>query len=212
MAVHLQLEHSLLKEYDFVAGVDEVGRGAFAGPVVIGICVVGRTTKSPPEGLNDSKLLKPSVREALEVPIKNWAIAHAVGESSAEEIDEWGLSRALFMAFSRGLSTIDLPLKAILLDGKHDWITAHSTDLFSPLPTSLDVTTKVKADTTAASVAAASVIAKNYRDRYMLNLESTFPGYGFALNVGYGTAQHREAIKKLGLSSQHRKSWDLSTD
>ncbi|MGA1324539.1 MAG: ribonuclease HII, partial [Candidatus Nanopelagicales bacterium] len=83
MSVHLKIEHEILKTYSFVAGVDEVGRGAFAGPVVVGICVVGRETKKPPRGLNDSKLLKPSVREALQTPIEEWAMGTATGESSA---------------------------------------------------------------------------------------------------------------------------------
>jgi ribonuclease HII len=155
--------------------------------------------------------LKPTVREALQIPIEQWSVANAIGEASAAEIDEWGLSRALFMAFVRGLKKIEVEPTAVLLDGKHDWISAHSKDLFSPLETSLAVTTQIKADTQAASVAAASVVAKNYRDRYMMLLEHELPGYGFAMNVGYGTPQHKRAIDSLGLSYQHRKSWDLST-
>ncbi|MFZ9309225.1 MAG: ribonuclease HII [Candidatus Nanopelagicales bacterium] len=212
MSVHLKIEHEILKTYSFVAGVDEVGRGAFAGPVVVGICVVGRETKKPPRGLNDSKLLKPSVREALQTPIEEWAMGTATGESSAEEIDEWGLSRALFMAYVRGIEKIDIEIEAVILDGKHDWISAFSKDLFSPLSHTPAVTTRVKADTEAASVAAASVIAKNYRDAYMMSIEKEFPGYGFAMNVGYGTPQHKQAIASLGLTSQHRKSWHLSTE
>lgn len=211
MSVHLKIEHEILKNHTYVAGVDEVGRGAFAGPVVVGICVVSKETKLPPDGLNDSKLLKPTVREALQIPIEQWSVANAIGEASAAEIDEWGLSRALFMAFVRGLKKLEIEPTAVLLDGKHDWISAHSKDLFSPLETPLAVTTQIKADTQAASVAAASVVAKNYRDRYMMLLEHELPGYGFAMNVGYGTPQHKKAIESLGLSYQHRKSWDLST-
>lgn len=211
MSVHLNIERELLQNYSYVAGVDEVGRGAFAGPVVVGICVVSSETTKPPTGLNDSKLLKPSVREALQQPIEQWAFRCVVGEASAAEIDEWGLSRALFMSFVRGIEKLDVLPQAVILDGKHDWITAHAKDLFSPLESNFDVTTRIKADTEAASVAAASVIAKNYRDRYMMKLEQELPGYGFAMNVGYGTAQHKKAIQSLGLTYQHRKSWDLST-
>lgn len=212
MAVHLNIEHEILTRYSHVAGVDEVGRGAFAGPVVVGICVVSGETSKPPKGLNDSKLLKPSVREALQRPIEQWAVECVVGESSAAEIDEWGLSRALFMAFVRGVEKLHVQVGAVILDGKHDWISAHAKDLFSPLQTDFDVTTRIKADTEAASVAAASVIAKNYRDKYMMDLERQVPGYGFALNVGYGTPLHKKAIETLGLTKHHRKSWNLSTE
>ena len=212
MAVHLKIERELFKKHTFVAGVDEVGRGAFAGPVVVGVCVVDHETAKPPTGLNDSKALKPHVRESLQIPIQQWAREYSVGEATAAEIDEWGLTRALFMAFTRAISLIEVPVVAVILDGKHDWISAYSRDMFSPVETIFDVTTRIKADTESASVAAASIIAKNHRDAFMMKLEHELPGYGFAMNVGYGTSQHKEAIKKLGLSYHHRKSWDLSTE
>ena len=207
----LQLERELFASgAALVAGMDEVGRGAFGGPVSVGVCLVDATVSAPPAKLRDSKLLSGVAREKLLPEIDAWCVARAVGDASAAEIDELGIVGALRLAGMRALAQLPTVPDLVILDGVHDWLTPPPADLFDTSePVSFKVTTKVKGDLTCASVAAASVCAKVHRDSFMLKLEKAFPGYGWSSHVGYGTAAHREAIAKLGLSEMHRKSWKL---
>ena len=151
----------------FVIGCDEVGRGAIAGPVAVGLCVVDVSVGAMPEGLRDSKLLSEKRREALAPLAASWALFSAVGLATAREVDEVGIIAALGLAGKRALVSLHeagaaLRDSVILLDGSHDWLTP-------ALQSPLRLTTRMKADRDCASVAAASVVAKVHRDRLMID-------------------------------------------
>ncbi|MDO5722239.1 MAG: ribonuclease HII [Actinomycetaceae bacterium] len=199
-----------------VAGMDEVGRGALAGPVAVGACVPGEGEF--PQGLTDSKKLTPRRREDLFTPLANWARALVVGMASAAEVDSLGISGALQLAGWRALgclTTSGAGPQVVILDGKHDWLSVGGA-LFSAPDTNQPVpgvevprvVTAVKADLQCASVAAASVAAKVARDNLLQSLPDR--GYGFAKHKGYGAAAHRQAIATLGASAIHRQSWNLT--
>ncbi|WP_068928190.1 ribonuclease HII [Planobispora rosea] len=175
-----------------VAGIDEVGRGAWAGPVAV--CAVVTDLSEPPAGLTDSKLLTPARREALVPEITAWAAGIGYGEASHEEIDELGMTEALRRAARRALAELPVRPGAVILDGKHDYLGA-------PWP----VRCEIKADQSCVSVAAASVIAKVRRDAYMASLG--FEEYGFASNAGYPSPVHRRALAEHGPTEHHRLSW-----
>lgn len=200
-----------------LAGVDEVGRGALAGPVSVGIAVVDLERQKPLTGVRDSKLLSPAERERLDPLVRRWSVASAVGHASAGEIDSVGIIAALRLAGTRAwnsiLSTGTIP-DAVLLDGSHNWLSpADQLSLFDQpvLETACEapVHTKVKADMQCLSVAAASVIAKVERDRMMRDLHSEFPEYGWDINKGYATAAHRNVLRAAGPTPYHRVSWRL---
>lgn len=210
----LGLERELLANGALtVVGIDEVGRGAFGGPVTVGVCMVTAETGQPPSKLRDSKLISAIAREKLIPEIAVWAKATAIGDATAAEVDELGIVGALRLAGMRALAQLPQQPDAVILDGSHDWLTPPPADLFTEvaeLP--FRVLMKVKADQSCASVAAASVVAKVHRDSFMIKLESEYPGYGWAAHVGYGTPAHREAIAKLGLTPMHRQSWQLTAE
>ncbi len=212
----LTLERELFKNHNLLVGIDEVGRGAYAGPVTVGVCIIDPNCVSIPAGLKDSKLLSLIAREKLIPNIASWALATAIGDAQAFEIDEIGMTAALRLAANRAINSLELKPEVAILDGSHNWLTPPTRDLFSEPPTENEyagkVVMKVKADMTCASVAAASVVAKVHRDALMRQYEGQFPGYGFADNVGYGTSAHRDAISQKGLTSIHRKSWKLITE
>ena len=207
----LKRERELFAQgFQLAAGMDEVGRGAFGGPVSVGVCVVNASTGQMPSGLKDSKLLSAVAREKLSPLVSSWAVATAVGDAAAHEIDELGIVGALRLAGMRALAALEVQPDYILLDGSHDWLSPEADSLFSPPSAfSIPVEMKVKADQTIACVAGASVVAKVHRDTLMRHLEAVYPGYGWAAHVGYGTPTHRQAIAALGLSPAHRKSWKL---
>src|SRR5699024_4146707 len=154
-------ERDLLEAgHDLVAGMDEVGRGALAGPVSVGVVAVDRHCGRIPAGLRDSKLLRPEVREKLCEPIRRWSRASAVGHASPTEIDAWGIVAALRIAGLRALTELAAQgagPSVVILDGRHDWLTPPpGMPLERPVP---QVRTRVKADLTCACVAAASVLA-----------------------------------------------------
>lgn len=186
-----------------VIGMDEVGRGALAGPVVVGVCAI--TSVSPfPQGLRDSKLISAKRRELLEPEVRTWGVC-AVGEASAVEICETSIVQALGQAGHRALTALfeaGVPVAnaTVLLDGSHDWLTPV---LRSPL----DVRTRVKADQDCAVVSAASVVAKVWRDTLMARLALEHPLYGWESNKGYGAATHMEAISMHGPTAWHRITW-----
>ncbi|WP_115788745.1 ribonuclease HII [Arthrobacter silvisoli] len=204
-----------------LAGVDEVGRGAFAGPVSVGIAVVDLQDQGLLDGVRDSKLLKAEDRERLEPLVRGWAVAAAVGHASAAEIDGLGIIAALRLAGNRAWSELlaaGTRPDVVLLDGSHDWLSLPAqVSLFDadtaddPGVTACDVPvhTRVKADISCLSVAAASVLAKVARDRMMLDLHSEYPDFAWNENKGYGTSAHREALRSAGPSSHHRSSWNL---
>ncbi|MEI7655379.1 MAG: ribonuclease HII [Actinomycetes bacterium] len=201
---NIDTESSLVAPGGFIAGVDEVGRGALAGPVVIGVVVIDpRACAQVPTGLTDSKLLSPKRREGFVPVVQEWAHEWGVGEASPEEIDELGIMTAMALAAQRALLTIDTRVDAVLLDGSVNWL-ARSAAFWAP-----KVTTKVKADITCASVSAAGVLAKVHRDALMVAASDEMPEYGWAGNKGYGSADHRSAIAEFGASDFHRLSWRL---
>lgn len=200
----------------YVAGVDEVGRGALAGPVSIGavafdladpeLAVVSRTTGVWPtlDGVRDSKLLTPKARARWAPICRQSAAACTVQHRQPAEIDAMGLGPAMRAAGLAALRELEerlgVALDAVVLDGSHDWLTAGS----SPR-----VRTMVKADVRCLTVASASVIAKVERDTLMGQLAADLPHYGWESNRGYGSATHREAIRLHGPSVHHRRSWNL---
>ena len=201
----------------FLAGMDEVGRGALAGPVSVGIAVVDLERQRSLAGVRDSKLLPPAERERLDPLVRRWSVASAVGHASAREIDDFGIMAALRLAGTRAWNTVlaaGVTPDLVLLDGNHNWLSpAEQPSLFEPV--ALDaacqapVHTKIKADMQCLSVAAASVIAKVERDRAMRELHAEYPDFGWDINKGYATALHRDVLRAAGPSPYHRVSWNL---
>ncbi|MDF1478721.1 ribonuclease HII [Leifsonia sp. H3M29-4] len=202
----MRLERSLHKEgVAWVIGCDEVGRGAIAGPVAVGLSMIDAGVKRHPTGLRDSKMLSEPRREALAPLAREWSVYAAVGLASAEEVDRLGIMACLGLAGTRALEQLydaGAPVAdaVVILDGSHDWLTAHGHGVPR-------VRTQVKADRDCASVAAASVIAKVHRDRIMIDADEEIPGYGWKGNKGYASTEHYAAINQLGPSALHRHSW-----
>jgi ribonuclease HII len=179
-----------------IAGIDEVGRGSWAGPVMVGVAVTRAGFPRPPTGLTDSKLLTARRREEIAARLPGWLAAHATGQASPEEIDELGMTAALRLAATRALDCLPVRPDVVLLDGKHDFIGAPWT-----------VRTAIKADLRSVSVAAASVIAKVTRDRLMAELGTGYPEFAFEDNAGYPAPVHKKALAELGPTPHHRLSW-----
>jgi ribonuclease HII len=179
-----------------VCGIDEVGRGSWAGPVTVAALV------APPEhlpGVRDSKLLTPEEREVCAARIRAWALAIGVGHASHTECDELGMTEALRRAASRALGAIatqGFDPDRIILDGNHDYLRSNGR-----------VRTVVKGDQTVLSVAAASVVAKVTRDALMAEEAEHYPPYGFETNRGYPAPVHKCALAAWGPSAIHRRSW-----
>ena len=178
-----------------ILGIDEVGRGPWAGPLVVGACVLG---DAQIEGLTDSKKLTPKKREAL-APIIQEKAAVGLGWVSAAELDELGMTAALCKACREAVKQIHVPFHEIIIDGTINFLRD------TPLASHVQVLTK--ADLLVPEVSAASVVAKVARDNYMYKLAEKYPGYGFEKHVGYGTAAHRKALEELGVCPEHRKSF-----
>jgi ribonuclease HII len=216
----LRFERSFLAEgHRFLAGCDEVGRGALAGPVTVGLVVVDLAAVKGLRGVRDSKLLSAPEREALVPRIQRWAVAYGVGHASAAEIDAIGLMAAMRTAGNRAWSQLpgEVRPNAVILDGNHNWLApAAQGSLFENAETheiSCDakVHTRIKADLQCLSVAAASVLAKVERDRLMVGFAEDYPGYGWEINKGYATSAHRAAIDGLGPCLEHRRTWRLGS-
>ncbi|HEY8701857.1 MAG TPA: ribonuclease HII [Arthrobacter sp.] len=201
----------------YLAGVDEVGRGALAGPVSVGIAVVDLQTQKPLSGVRDSKLLNPAERERLEPLVRKWSVASAVGHASAAEIDALGIIAALRLAGTRAWSDIlatGIVPDLVLLDGSHNWLSpAGQLSLFDDAAfdpgCDAPVHTRIKADMECLSVAAASVIAKVERDQRMCELHAEYPDFGWNVNKGYATAFHRGVLRAAGPTPYHRVTWNL---
>lgn len=189
---------------ELVIGIDEVGRGAIAGPVAVGVHAVLAGVDGFPPGLRDSKLLSEKRREAIAPLVAEWG-AGAVGFATAAEIDGRGIVAMLGEAARRALlelhaAGVAVDRAVILLDGSHDWL---SPVLRSPLA----VVTRVGADRTCASVSAASVRAKVARDAVMRTAHEAHPHYAWESNKGYGAAVHYAGIAEHGLTALHRRTW-----
>ena len=248
----LELERTLAAgRDDLIVGFDEVGRGALAGPVMVGAVALWARDlpdTTVPDGVADSKLLTARHRERLIEPLEQWSAAYAVGQCTNAEIDAWGISHALGIAALRALHRIEhdlgidaptplngtsmdanrvgaSPVSAMpqldagpaigaILDGPFDYITPASSTFDAPeLAIPAVVTTHVKADQLSATVAAASVIAKVTRDRFMVSLAAGNPRYApydWPHNKGYGSPAHRAAIRRYGITALHRASWHLT--
>ena len=188
-----------------IIGMDEVGRGAVAGPVGVGAMAVDPAAVIVPDGLRDSKLLTERRREALYPVVSTWGTARSVGLATSQEVDELGIVGALGLAGARALvllheAGIGIAASVVLLDGSHDWLTP-------ALRHPPRVRTRTKADRDCASVAGASVLAKVHRDRLMVTSDIEHPGYGWAQNKGYGAPDHLAAVRSAGPSPLHRLSF-----
>ncbi len=179
-----------------ILGIDEVGRGPWAGPLVVGAVVLGDVTI---EGLTDSKKLTKKKREALDGIIRANAIDCSIGWVDANELDAIGLAQALKLATIRAVEQIKVPYHEIIIDGTVNFLNNTSKGAY--------VTTLAKADVLIPAVSAASIIAKVARDRFMSEQATIYKEYGFATHVGYGTAAHRQAIEKRGVTPLHRLSF-----
>ena len=179
--------------HEVVAGVDEVGRGAWAGPLTIGAVVIPRNQRI--YKVRDSKQLTESEREAMFDRITDWADAWSVGHASFRECDELGMSEAQRLATSRALTGLGRPVDHVLVDGNWDFVGNGAT------------TTLIQGDAKSLSIAAASIIAKVTRDRLMRASADTHPWYSFDTNKGYPCPRHKAALAALGPSLIHRRSW-----
>ncbi|HVA70270.1 MAG TPA: ribonuclease HII [Acidimicrobiales bacterium] len=210
----LEFERALLARGEVVVGVDEVGRGALAGPLTVGAVVV-RGDQRPPNGLNDSKLLSSARRASLVEPLHQWAAEWSLGSVSAAEIDDWGLRLALAVAATRALEKLKSAPTHALIDGNFNLLRcphAVSFAVTAPPPLrydSLPVTTLIQGDRRSACIAAAAVLAKVHRDAVMVALHEEFGEYQWAQNKGYGAPEHLEAIRRRGPNIHHRRTWHL---
>lgn len=173
-------------------GIDEVGRGCWAGPVVAGAVILASEIK----GLNDSKLLSKKQRDRLAPIIRANITAIGIGWVEPDVVDEIGINKAVGLAMQRALEMITVEYDEVIIDGNINY--------FSDNPKSRAV---IKADATVPAVSAASIVAKVARDNYMAELSLRYPDYGFDKHVGYGTALHIEKLKIHGVSNQHRRSY-----
>lgn len=181
-----------------IAGVDEVGRGALFGPVVAAAVVLTPEAEATllALGVTDSKRLSARQRELLIAPIKYHARSFAIGMASVHEIDRLNILRASLLAMKRAIKRLSSPPELCLVDGNQ------------PIPNlEIPQQTIVKGDQLHGSIAAASILAKVWRDALIIRLDKRYSGYDLASNKGYGSVRHREAINRLGLSAQHRKSF-----
>ena len=179
--------------HQVVVGMDEVGRGAWAGPLTIGAAVLPRDRRV--NKVRDSKMLTAAEREALFDRIRSWCVAWSVGHASQEECDAVGMSEAQRLAARRALDGLGVEPDQVLLDGKWDFVGGGRTRRI------------VKGDATCLSIAAASILAKVTRDRIMRAEAESYPYWDFELNKGYPCPRHRAALKGIGPSAIHRRAW-----
>jgi ribonuclease HII len=218
-----RFERSLAAEgFEWVGGLDEVGRGAWAGPVSVGVVVLPEG-RSAPRGIRDSKLLTEERREELFPKITQWCAAWAVGHATPVECDRLGMTAALRLAARRALSELAPMPQVVAMDGSFDYVSDPSADTDAtgdetgagtdgsdprlPEVTLPKVHTVVKGDRTCVSIAAASIVAKVTRDRLMRSMSESFPAFDFDRNKGYPSPAHRTALAGFGLTSLHRRSW-----
>ncbi len=194
----LEIENKLWKSgYSYICGIDEVGRGSFAGPVCVGAVIFPKNCELI-EGVADSKLLTPRKREKMDRLIKKLALSWFVSEISVSVINKVGIGKATQMAFRKAVKSLDKKPDFVLIDAFY--IKHFNRKNQKPVK---------DGDKICASISAASIIAKVYRDDLMRKLDKKYPQYGFDKHKGYGTKLHQLAIKKYGLSRIHRKSFNL---
>ena len=190
------LEFALLKRFSVIAGVDEVGRGCLAGPVVAGIAVITEESSYIGKSVRDSKTMSEKQRELMAMQLKELLPAYAIGSASSLEIDRFGIRKSTHLAMLRAYWKLSLVPEVILMDGEHATIPIFSKTFQYD-----------HGDLLHYSIAAASILAKVYRDELMKRLEEQLPGYGFDRHKGYGTKLHYDAIARLGISNIHRKTF-----
>ena len=178
------------------AGCDEAGRGCLAGPVVAAAVILPKNYENIL--LNDSKKLSPNVRAKLRPEIEQAAVAWAVAFVDNNEIDDINILNASFLAMHKAVDQLSQKPELLLIDGNR----------FTPYP-NIEHECFIKGDARYMSIAAASILAKTHRDEYMMNLDKKLPGYGWSRNKGYPTQEHRNGIKKLGVTAYHRMSFQL---
>ena len=186
-----------------ILGIDEVGRGPLAGPLVVGAVILPEEKPEWVDGLKDSKKLSVKKREVLNEIILREAVAIGLGWVFSKELDEVGISEALRLATRRAVEAVQkfkVPFSQIIIDGKVNFLRGTKLEKF--------VSTMPKADDLIKEVSAASIVAKVARDNYMTQLAEEFPEYGFESHVGYGTAKHLAAIREFGICEEHRKSFE----
>ncbi len=190
----LSIEKELWAEgHDVVVGIDEVGRGAWAGPLTLGAAVIPKDRRV--YGVRDSKQLTEKRREELFDRITDWCEYYAIGQASNDECDQLGMSEAQRLAARRALASLGVAPDAVLIDGKWNFV-VHPK-----------VTMIVKGDQKSLSIATASIIAKVTRDRQMRQAHVEYPDFNFESNKGYPSPIHREVLASLGATSLHRRSW-----
>jgi ribonuclease HII len=205
----LKVERRLRSEgHEVVAGLDEVGRGAWAGPLTVGVAVVRPRVqmRSMPPWLRDSKMLSEARREEIFEAVGRWCQAWSVGHATPAECDEWGMTEALRVAARRALDGLGQGPDALIIDGPVDLL-RHREDPFAGV-----VRPVVDGDAKCASVAAASVLAKVVRDRLMRRDADHYPAYAFDRNKGYPSLVHQTALRGYGPSAIHRCSWAYVRD
>jgi ribonuclease HII len=206
----LKEEGSLRSEgHQWIGGLDEVGRGAWAGPLTVGVAVVApdATEASMPAWLRDSKQLSEKRRESIFPAVAEWCEDWSVGHATPEECDLWGMTAALRVASQRALDGLRRQPDALLIDGPLDLLRGGEASAFA------GAVRPVKGgDARCASVSAASVLAKVVRDRLMRDQAESFPAYEFERNKGYPSPSHQRALRGYGLTSIHRRSWSYVTD
>ena len=195
-APSLKIERSYWAEgLDVVAGLDEVGKGSWAGPLTVVALVPNKSRRIT--GVRDSKMLTEAEREKIFDRIDLWAEDWGIGHASNEECDDLGMSEAQRLAARRALNALKIKPDRVLLDGSWDFVAEGNSE------------TIIKGDQISLSIAAASVLAKVSRDRIMRKSDNLFPGYSFSQNKGYPSPKHRAALESLGASFFHRRSWSF---
>lgn len=187
------LDQLIAARYGLVAGVDEVGRGALAGPLFVGAVILD--PPSAPAGIDDSKRLSPAARRRLAGRIREAAVAWSLASCSVEEVDGLGIVEATRTAMRRAVEALTTPPACVICDA------------LAPAGLAVPALAEVRADARFLCVAAASIVAKVARDEVMEELAASYPGYGWERNKGYGTAQHLAALERLGPSPLHRRSF-----
>lgn len=183
------------KHIQLIAGIDEAGRGPLAGPVVAAAVILD--PRYPITGLKDSKQLTEKMREHYFEAVVTHALSYGIGMASVAEIDEINILQATLLAMRRAVLQLTIPPSEVWVDGNQDPRCSYPTRLI------------VRGDQTVPAISAASIIAKVTRDRLMQKLDADFPGYGLAQHKGYGTKAHMAALKRLGASGCHRRSFTL---
>ena len=189
-----QFDQQFRDAYGVICGVDEAGRGPLAGPVYAAAVIL--CPDRPIEGLNDSKKLSEKKREALYDVIIDRAEAYCIASASVEEIEQYNILGATYLAMTRAVQGLSVTPNLALIDGNR-----------IPPQLGVDAKTVVKGDAQSESIAAASILAKVTRDRLLIEMDARYPEYGFAVHKGYGTAAHTAALKEYGPCPEHRPSF-----